>query len=336
MARTDHVWVVILAAGEGNRVKALTRDGFGQPAPKQYSLVSGGRTLLDLTVERARRIAPPDRIVAVVAPHHRRWWISDLARLPRRNVIVQPENRGTAAGILLPLTAILRRDPSARLVILPSDHGVASEETLHNAIVDALACTPRPDSRMVLMGVKPPGPETDYGWIVPVAGAIGPLRRVACFREKPDAATAAELLSKEGMLNSFILVVGGRALRALFQTALPGLWRSFRPLLEKNRVGFDFEPDLTRLYRSVPAYDFSKDLLEKAADRLWVHDVPACGWLDLGTPDRLTRHLLSQELHSLDAAAARVTRRHHRTPRLRPTGRDATEPAAGAGEHAAV
>jgi mannose-1-phosphate guanylyltransferase len=334
MQPTDHVWVVILAAGEGRRVQALTRDRRGRPAPKQYSLVGGHTTLLDLTLARARRLAPPERIVAVVAAQHRSWWVSELAGLPAPNVIVQPENRGTAAGILLPLMWILRQDPFARLAILPSDHGVAAEETLHKAIIDALACAPRPDSEMVLLGVQPQGPETDYGWIVPKAGRGGPLRRVACFREKPDAGTAAELLSREGMLNSFILIVGGRSLLALFRTSLPQLWRSFRPMLENSQVGFRSERNLSRVYQSVPTFDFSKDLLEKAADTLWVHQVPACGWLDLGTQDRLTCHLLKQGQHSLDGPPAGVTRRQHRTPRLSPTSREATEPAAGAGTRA--
>jgi mannose-1-phosphate guanylyltransferase len=336
MQSSGHPWVVILAAGEGRRVMDLTRDRWGQPAPKQYASVNGRTTLLDVTLERARKIAPPERIVAVVAAQHRRWWVSELAGLPAPNIIVQPENRGTAAGILLPLVWILRRDPAARLVILPSDHAVASEETLHNAIINALACAPRPDSGMVLLGVQPQGPETGYGWIVPRAGEGGPLRRVACFREKPDEKTAADLLSKDGLLNCFILVVGGRSLLALFETALPQLWRSFRPLLDSMQAWFGIEHDLAHLYHSVPTFDFSKDLLERAADSLRVHSVPACGWLDLGTPDRLSGHLLKQGQHSLDGPPARVTRRRLSTPRLNPTIHEATEPAAGAGAHAAA
>lgn len=334
MHPTDHAWVVILAAGEGNRVKALTRDRWGQPAPKQYSRIGGRTTLLDVTLERARKIAPPERIVAVVAAQHRRWWVSELVDLPARNVIVQPENRGTAAGILLPLLWITEHDPDARLVILPSDHGVASEETLHNAIVDVLACAPRPSSGMVLLGVQPQGPETDYGWIVPKAGGFGPLRRVACFREKPDAGTAAELLSKKGLLNTFILIVGGRCLLALFETVLPQLWRSFRPLFEKMQNGFSFEEDLALLYHSVPTLDFSKDLLERAGDTLWVHTVPACGWIDIGTPDRLTGHLLTQGQHSRDGLTPGVRRWPPRMPQAYPATLEATKPAVGTGTHA--
>ncbi len=293
MQSNEHVWVVILAAGAGKRVKGLTRDRLGLPAPKQYSMIDDRSTLLDITLKRAKKIAPPERIVAIVARQHRRWWETELAGLPTRNVIVQPENRGTAAGILLPLLWITGQDPDARLVVLPSDHGVASEETLNTAITDAVACVPFPDSEMVLLGVRPERPETGYGWIVPRPWFGRRLRPVASFREKPDPAAAASLFERGALLNSFILVAGGRFLLDLFETALPDLWRSFHPALRDAQNGSWIEHDLAQFYRSVPTLDFSKDLLERTAGLLWVHPVPACGWLDLGTPERLTDHLIA-------------------------------------------
>lgn len=321
MHSSEHLWVVILAAGEGKRVKDLTRDRWGLPAPKQYSLVGGRSTLLDATLERAKKIAPPERIVAVVARQHRRWWATELADLPARNVISQPENRGTAAGILLPLLWITRRDSRARLVILPSDHGVASEGTLLEAITGAISCVPRSDSEMVLLGVQPERPETGYGWIVPGQGDASLLRPVASFREKPNAATAASLLTQGGLLNSFILIAGGRFLLNLFRTAMPQLWRAFQPIIQEPRGIPSIEQDGSRFYKSIPSLDFSKDLLERAADKLWVYPVPACGWLDLGTPERLTGHLIAQAAKPWDDPEAVADRKplpevHPRSPEM--------------------
>jgi len=289
-----HLWVVILAAGEGQRVKDLTRDRWGLPAPKQYALINGQTTLLDTTIERAKKLTPAERITAVVARQHRRWWESELADLPPNNVIAQPENRGTAAGILLPLLWITGRDPDARLVFLPSDHHVASEEILHESIVDAVSCTPSSNSEMVLLGVQPERPETDYGWIVPKPWGDRRLRRVARFREKPHPATAAVLFEQGALLNTFILIAGGRFLLDLFETALPQLWHSFRPVFDTTRDSSRLSQNLHHIYTSIPSLDFSKDLLEQAAGSLWVHTVPACGWLDLGSQERLADHLIAQ------------------------------------------
>jgi mannose-1-phosphate guanylyltransferase len=286
------VWVVILAAGEGHRVRGLTRDRWGNSAPKQYSCLDGATTLLGTTLERAKRITPPERIVPIVAAQHQCWWDSELTEIPPENIIVQPENRGTAAGILLPLLWITRRDSDALLVILPSDHDVAREEILHTAMTEAVACAAGSQAGIVLLGVKPEGPETDYGWIVPRSGEHGSLRSVALFREKPDAATSAVLLRQGALLNCFILIAQGRVLLDLFETVTPRLWRFFHPVSVGNRDGNSKIHEVSKLYRSVPVFDFSKDLLEQIAEKLSVYTVPSCGWCDLGTPERLNRRLI--------------------------------------------
>ena len=187
---------------------------------------------------------------------------------------------------------------------------------------------------MVLLGVKPERPETGYGWIVPRPGDAGRLRPVASFREKPDAATAAALLSQGGLLNSFILIADGRFLLDLFETALPQLWRCFSTVLD-GRIERILDRAGPRPPLPLgPHLDFSKDLLERAADSLWVHPVPACGWLDLGTPDRLTGHLLAQGRQPLDGPNREMTRRPAPGTSITPRNRRSNRAAAGGRPHA--
>jgi len=86
MRSAGRPWVVILAAGEGSRVKSLTRDRNGKPAPKQFCSIRGRHTLIEETLRRARRIATPERIVIVVSHRHHRWWRSELAELRSESV----------------------------------------------------------------------------------------------------------------------------------------------------------------------------------------------------------------------------------------------------------
>lgn len=290
MVANNNVWAIVLAAGEGRRVRALTRDRWGQPAPKQFSLIDGCSTFLSSTLERARKLVPADRIVPIVAAQHRRWWAPELTEIPQHNVIIQPENRGTAAGILLPLLWISRLDTAATAVVLPSDHFVTSEETLMVALTDAISAVTRSDVPVMLLGIRPNGPEEEYGWIVPRAGGARCPCHVASFKEKPDASTSARLLQGGALLNSFIIVADVRRLLALFREALPQLWQPFEVMTASATDASWTGDDLATLYRSIPAFDFSRDLLEGVADRLWVYPVPPCGWSDLGTPERLTHH----------------------------------------------
>ena len=284
-------WALILAAGEGKRVRVLTRDRRGHHAPKQFSSADGKVTLLSATLRRAGRIAPCEQIVTIVAAQHERWWRSDLIGALPDNIVIQPENRGTASGILLPLVWIARHDPDATVVILPSVHFVESEETLHGALERVLLNVTRSEVPAVLLGVQPEGPEEGYGWIVPCPGPENCPHRVASFREKPDACAAALLLSQGALLNTFIIVADIRFLLTLFEERTPHLLRSFEQVMAGSKTEYQQQKDLADLYRSIPSLDFSKDVLEGAAERLWVCQAPACGWTDLGTPQRLSDHL---------------------------------------------
>ena len=123
-------WAVVLAAGDGNRLRSLTTDSQGNSTPKQFCSLNGGPSLLQLALRRVARVAPSSRITTIVAAQHETWWRGELDFAPVSNVVVQPSNRGTAVGALLPLLRILARDPGANVVFLPSDHFVADEPTL--------------------------------------------------------------------------------------------------------------------------------------------------------------------------------------------------------------
>jgi mannose-1-phosphate guanylyltransferase len=169
-ARANKCWAIVLAAGNGTRLSELTtRDGIA--TPKQFCSLRGGRSLLGDALARAGRCAPRKQIVVVVAEEHRRFWESELADMPPENVVVQPRNCGTAAGILLPVLSVLERDPEARLAILPSDHFVAREYVMAESLRLALASLEEHPSGVTLLGITPDAPETGYGWIVPESGA---------------------------------------------------------------------------------------------------------------------------------------------------------------------
>src|SRR5690242_16689165 len=93
-------WAIVLAGGDGTRLRSLTMDEVGQSVPKQYCSLRGGPSLLNEALRRAEMITSLARVCTVVAQQHRRWWAQSLAGLPRDNVIAQPQNRGTANGML--------------------------------------------------------------------------------------------------------------------------------------------------------------------------------------------------------------------------------------------
>jgi mannose-1-phosphate guanylyltransferase len=283
MSATGHLWSILLAAGDGKRVQPLTGEVDGVPVPKQFYRPGGKESMLRWTISRAADLVPVQHIVPVVASQHRRWWESELTDIPGSNVIVQPRNRGTGAGILLPLLHVRRLDPMARVLILPTDHYVEDEGRLRKAIVDAMDEAHRNHDRIVLVGTDPSENDTECGWIVPRGNtAEVPASRVAAFVEKPGYETSRRLAHRGAVVNTLIMVATADAMLKLFERAVPRLVEQFASWSETRQAGVD------GLYRIVPNVDFSHEVLESSCDLLSVVRAVGCGWMDLGTPARLS------------------------------------------------
>ena len=160
-------WVVVLAGGEGSRLRSLTTTAAGMTVPKQFCSLQGGRSLLQEALARAEAVAAVERVCVVVAQQHRKFWSHALARMPRGNIIVQPENRGTANGILLALLHIMDRDPEARIVLLPSDHYFGDESVLARSLASALEHLRKCRQEIILLGIEPEDVDSELGYIVP-------------------------------------------------------------------------------------------------------------------------------------------------------------------------
>jgi mannose-1-phosphate guanylyltransferase len=281
-------WAIVLAGGDGTRLQGMTVDDEGQPAPKQYCRITGDRSMLERALARAERLTSRGRIVPVVAGGHARWWLRALADYPAENCVVQPQNRGTAAAILGALLHIVRLDREPEVVILPADHAVEDEHVLGTALAFALDNVRRHPELAVLLGMPPDGPEEGYGWIEPLPGsstrpATEP-QPVAAFIEKPLPAIAAGLMQQGALWNSFLVAASGRCLLDLFRIAEPNLLRAFH-------LAGRSANDVARLYARLPMRDFCRHVLEQVPAYLRVLRVPACGWTDLGSPDRVRRFL---------------------------------------------
>jgi len=279
-----NTWALILAAGEGSRLRSLTtRDGVA--IPKQFCSLNGGSSLLQEALQRAAAVTRPERVCAIVAAQHRRWWEVPLFHLPEANVVVQPENRGTAHGILLPLLHIAARDPDATVVLLPADHHVEDETAFAESLRKAAAQAATDRDAIFLLGVEPDSPDTDLGYILPQRGDSPRASSVARFIEKPALPQAQNLLEQGALWNVFVIAASARALLSLFLRRCPATVAQFR-----EAMAIDFETHglaIDDLYELLPAMDFSRDILEGQESLLKVLPVPHCGWSDLGTPQRV-------------------------------------------------
>ena len=299
MTRSISPWIVVLAGGDGRRLQGALVRGRQVDRPKQFCRFSGAESLLEQTLDRAERVTDLSRIVVVVREDQRCWWSSQLDRLPSENVLVQTDNRGTGVAILHALVQVLRRDAHPTFVILPSDHAVTAETVLLGAIGLAARMAERNRKHLVLLGAAPEHPETEYGWILPSGDITAGMRRVERFVEKPEPRLAAELLAVGALWNTFVCASSGEALLKLYEERQPSTLRGYLDLVAAQ--GAD-RPAGRAQFRALPNVDFSRDVIQSAADHLRVLTLPPCGWTDLGTSSRVNQWLAQLYMRSPVAA----------------------------------
>jgi mannose-1-phosphate guanylyltransferase len=152
----ERTWVLVLAGGGADSPESL--DGYlSNPGRYPVADLLKPPSLLRMTLSRARVIAPRERIWLLVnrAQKHD----SDDSLTPRLygNVIVQPRHRGSAVEILLAVVTILKRDPRARILILPAHHYVHNESALASSLLDAATPTAQTRHKLTLVGIIPEG-----------------------------------------------------------------------------------------------------------------------------------------------------------------------------------
>jgi mannose-1-phosphate guanylyltransferase len=287
-------WAVVLAGGEGSRLRPLVRHLCGDERPKQFSPLLGTRTLLGQTLDRVGRLVPPERTVVVTMQAHARYVDRDLATTRRPHVLSQPESRGTAAGILLAAQWIEGQDPGATLVCFPSDHLVVEEAAFMEHVGELASFVERESQRIVLLGAPPSQPEIEYGWIEPGdpvgwagRGAVHAIRR---FREKPSKEVAEMLVRRGSLWNTFVFAARAAALLAAGRECAPALLDRLAPL--RAFAGGEHERwALRQAYALAPSVDFSRSILEACPRMLAVSELPGLTWCDLGSPERVVRTL---------------------------------------------
>jgi len=280
----DPLWSVVLAGGRGTRLAGVTGG-----VPKQFWAPPGGHSLLEDTLERLAPLTDPLHTVTVVDDTHHCYVDPLRARLPIGDVIYQPADRGTAAGVLLATCQVSMCDPGALLVITPSDHGIKNADEFRAGVLAAAAHVRRHRDDVVLLGVEPQSAAGDYGWIVTMRVPDRDTLDVAAFVEKPAAAAAERLFATGAVWNTMVLVATAEAILALCRRYVPDLaaaFEGFRFLSVARR-----DQQVRSLYEHLPVFDFSSDVLTHASGLQCLPWRASIGWTDLGTPDRLAAWL---------------------------------------------
>jgi mannose-1-phosphate guanylyltransferase/mannose-6-phosphate isomerase len=277
---------VVMAGGSGTRLWPLSRGQF----PKQFLTLSGERSLLQQAVQRLQALACPEfdlAVPSIVGNDAHRFLIVEQLRqigLETAPLLLEPAGRNTAPAMTLAALHAQSEGRDPVLVVTPADQ----------TVTDAVACTEAlraavrlaADGNVVILGVKPTGPETGFGYIR--AEPNGAALAVGAFVEKPDAEKARRYLEEGNYYwNSGVFVLRASTWMAALEAFRPDIAAATVAAWEARAQDGTFVRPGKSQFEVVPSESVDYAVMERCPrSRFAIRMVPLdAGWSDLGAWD---------------------------------------------------
>ncbi|MGC8823865.1 MAG: mannose-1-phosphate guanylyltransferase [Bacteroidales bacterium] len=295
-------YCVIMAGGVGSRFWPFSRES----RPKQFlDILNTGQTLLQQTFNRFARIIPIDNILVVTSARYESLVREQLPQLLTENLLLEPFRRNTAPCIAYAASKISLQNPSASMVVAPSDHRIVDEEAFLGIVQEILEATAQIDG-LFTVGIRPSRPETGYGYIQidteknnkkdevkSFLEANPNFKKVKTFTEKPDYEMAKVFVeSGEFFWNSGLFFWSVPSITKAFQKYLPDIFNLFEEgksiLNTSQEINF-----INEIYPRCKNISIDYGIMEMA-DNVFVR-CGDFGWSDLGTWGSIFEHLQKDE-----------------------------------------
>ena len=272
-------YVAIMAGGIGSRFWPQSRTGY----PKQFlDILNTGKSLIQWTFERFAEFVPKENIYVVTAAEYSHICAEQLPEIPLENIIAEPSRKNTAPCVAYIAFKLLQKNPDACLVVAPSDHMIADQDTFISIAKKSLDFVSK-NTAFVTLGIKPTHPNTGYGYIQfdQDDEAGDGIFRVKTFTEKPNLEIAKKFLESGDFLwNGGIFIWKAKDVVDGFEKYDLDTFELFDA--EKQHFNTPQEKEaIDRIYPLCKNVAVDVALMEKAEN---VYVIPSSfGWTDLGT-----------------------------------------------------
>jgi mannose-1-phosphate guanylyltransferase len=269
---------IVLAGGTGLPSRGIIPAGFRGLRPPHFCRTAGGDFVINQTRKQIENFFTPRETMFVVTDEHLRYYQEVLKDVPPENLIVQPQDDGTTFAILYSALRLAMTNPSALIAFFPVDFYTPNPREFMMRVESACAFARR-DPNLILLGIKPDSAETEREWIepdwsAPVSKTYG-VWQARHFYTNPPPELARVLMNHGALLNSSVMVGTVATFLRIIRRAAPKIYEKFSLVEEKFDTPSEQKAVQAAYYSQYDYTDFSRDVLEKIAEKLMVVPVPA-------------------------------------------------------------
>jgi len=277
-------YIAIMAGGVGTRFWPASRAS----RPKQFLDILGiGKSLLQMTFERASQIVPKENVVIVSNKKYKDLILDQLPELNPNQILLEPSMNNTAPCVLYTALHLNAKNPNSNFAVIPSDHMILKEDVFTIKMLMAFDFAAHNEA-IVTLGIQPTRPDTGYGYIN-FKVSDEKVLDVIEFKEKPNEATAQKYLDSGNYLwNAGIFVWSVKTIINSFRKNAEDILSVLSQDL--NRFGTTEEQKyIDQVYSKTRNISVDFAILEKSNN---VKTIPSdIGWSDLGTWNSLYNYL---------------------------------------------
>lgn len=271
-------YAVIMAGGAGKRLWPLSRIS----RPKQLLPLLGGKSLMEISVERLAGIFEPEQIFVITNAEYADQIATALPSLPKENIIGEPEGRDTANAIALGAAILAGKDKDATMTVFTADHVIRPVEDFVKSIQQACDVAEQNPDALLTFGIKPTWPHTGLGYIHCGESSGDGVHEVIGFKEKPDHQTARRYVEGgQHFWNSGMFVWKVGAIQKALKDLLPDSQKKLAAVTQAVSNGKHYSAELAEIYPTLEKISIDYAIMEKAEKVIMVE--LKCEWLDIGS-----------------------------------------------------
>ncbi len=270
------IYPLLLCGGTGTRLWPLSREAY----PKQFVKIIGEESLFQQSAKRlsGRQFMPP----TIITNTEFRFIVTEQlnqVNIEPGSILIEPEAKNTAPGILAAALHILEKDPNGLILSAPADHLIPDidkfEKTVRRGVKNASL------QDIITFGIEINRPETGYGYLsLKKAPGLSPVK-LKEFIEKPNLAAAKKMQKNKNFLwNSGIFLFSANKIISEFKKFQPIMYSCVKSSLEKATIDLGFVRLESKSWTKVENISIDYAIMEKAKN---LSVVPFRGyWTDLG------------------------------------------------------